>query len=71
MNIVRVLFNRRSTMILMLATLHLALAGTLSSFASRALLLAHFGVFLLWQPVFRADSKLSPAVIVAIAIAAH
>ncbi len=68
MNIVRVLFNRRSTMILMLATLHLALAGTLSSFASRALLLAHFGVFLLWQPVFRADSKLSPAVIVAIAI---
>ncbi len=65
---VRRLFNRRSTMILMLATLHLALTGALSSFASRALLLAHFGVFLLWQPVFRADSKLSPTVIITIAI---
>ena len=52
----------------MLATLHLALTGGLSSFASRALLVSHFGVFLLWQPVFRRDSKLSPAVIIAIAI---
>jgi signal transduction histidine kinase len=64
----RLLLNRRVTMLLMLATLHLALTGGLSSFASRALLISHFGVFLLWQPVFRRDSKLSPAVIIAIAI---
>ena len=68
MNTVRLLLNRRLTMLLMLATLHLALTGGLSSFASRALLVSHFGVFLLWQPVFRRDSKLSPAVIIAIAI---
>ncbi len=52
----------------MLATLHVALTAELSSFASRALLISHVGVFLLWQPVFRRDSKLSGAVIVAILI---
>jgi signal transduction histidine kinase len=68
MNIPKLLLNRRWTVLLMLATLHLALTGGLSSFASRALLVSHFGVFLLWQPVFRRDSKLSPAVVLAIAI---
>lgn len=68
MKLSRLLFNRRWTVLLMLATLHLALTGGLSSFASRALLVSHFGVFLLWQPVFRRDSKLSPAVILAIVI---
>ena len=68
MNIPKLLLNRRWTVLLMLATLHLALTGGLSSFASRALLVSHFGMFLLWQPLFRRDSKLSPAVIIAIAI---
>ena len=68
MNIGQYLLNRRATVLLMLGTLHLALAGGLSTTASRALLVSHFGVFLLWQPVFRRDSRLSPAVIVAIAV---
>jgi signal transduction histidine kinase len=68
MTIRQLLLDRRATVLLMLVTLHLALTGGLSDFASRALLVSHFGVFLLWQPVFRRDSKLSPAVIVAIMI---
>ena len=67
MNIPRLLLNRRWNVLLMLTTLHLALTGGLSSFASRALLVSHFGMFLLWQPVFRRDSKLSPTVVFAIA----
>ncbi len=52
----------------MLATLHLALTGGLSGFAERALLISHFGFFLLWQPVIRADQKLSPVVMIALAL---
>ena len=68
MNFQQVLSSRRITALLMLATLHVALTAELSSFASRAVLISHFGVFLLWQPIFRRDSKLSPAIIIAIAI---
>ena len=64
----RLLPDRRWTVILMLATLHLALTGGLSGFAERALLMSHFGFFLLWQPVIRADRNLSPVVLVALAL---
>ena len=64
----RLLLDRRWTVILMLATLHVALTGGLSGFAERALLVSHFGFFLLWQPVIRADQKLSPVVMVALAL---
>ena len=60
--------RRRWTVVLMLATLHVSLTGGLSGFGERALLMSHFGFFLLWQPVIRADVKLSPAVMIALAL---
>lgn len=39
----------------MLLTLHLALAWGIETWWARGLLLAHFGFFLMWQPVWRAD----------------
>jgi signal transduction histidine kinase len=47
--------------IAMLATLHLALVVGTQSIWSRPLLLAHLGLFLLWQPLWRGESKLSTA----------
>jgi len=44
----------------MLATLHLALLAGISSPWARPLLLAHLGLFLLWQPLWRGESKLRP-----------
>jgi signal transduction histidine kinase len=64
----RLLLDRRWTVILMLAMLHGALTGGLSGFAERALLMSHFGCFLLWQPVIRADRPLSPIVMIALAV---
>lgn len=64
----RVLLDRRWTVILMLLSLHVALTGGLSNFAARALLVSHFGFFLLWQPVVRADQKFRPAAIVLFAL---
>ena len=48
------------TLGLMLLALHLALLLELGSGASRALLLAHFGLFLLWQPVWQGAQQLVP-----------
>lgn len=48
------------TLGLMLAALHLALVLDLDGGASGALLLAHFGLFLLWQPVWQGSSSLQP-----------
>ena len=42
----------------MLLALHAALAWGIDSLVSRALLLAHFGVFLIWQPVWRGERSL-------------
>ncbi len=42
----------------MLLALHAALAWGIDSFFSRAMLLVHFGVFLIWQPVWRGERKL-------------
>jgi len=45
---------------LMLLTLHAALAWGVEAWWARGFLLAHFGFFLMWQPVWRADEALSP-----------
>lgn len=58
----RPLWARQSvTLGLMLLALHLALLLDLGSGASRALLLAHFGLFLLWQPVWQGAQQLVPS----------
>jgi signal transduction histidine kinase len=49
------------TTITMLITLHLALIAGPQSIWARPLLLAHLGLFLLWQPLWRGESKLAPA----------
>ncbi len=42
----------------MLLALHAALAWGIDSLFSRAMLLVHFGVFLIWQPVWRGERNL-------------
>ena len=42
----------------MLLALHAALAWGIDSLFSRAMLLAHFGLFLMWQPVWRGERSL-------------
>lgn len=46
---------------LMLIVLHMGLMVGVGSGPSRAFLLAHFGLFLLWQPVWQGTDKLVPA----------
>jgi signal transduction histidine kinase len=43
---------------LMLLALHATLAWGITDWWSRALLLAHFGLFLLWQPVWRGEADI-------------
>lgn len=42
----------------MLLALHAALAWGIETFFSRAMLLVHFGIFLIWQPVWRGERNL-------------
>jgi len=42
----------------MLLALHGALAWDISEWWARGLLLAHFGLFLIWQPVWRGERSL-------------
>lgn len=44
---------------MMLELLHLAIWIDFGSIASRSFMLSHLGLFLLWQPVWRGDEKLS------------
>jgi signal transduction histidine kinase len=55
---------------LMLLTLHAALAWDSTAWWARALLLAHLGFFLLWQPVWKADEALSPVSALGVALMA-
>lgn len=43
---------------LMLLSLHLAIAWDAGQWWARGLLLAHFGLFLLWQPVWRGERRI-------------
>ncbi|MBI2508881.1 MAG: hypothetical protein HYV99_02515 [Betaproteobacteria bacterium] len=45
---------------LMLLALHAALAWGINDLWPRAFLLAHFGLFLMWQPVWRGESNIEP-----------
>lgn len=51
---------RRWLVVSMLASLYLALLGQLSETLDRAVMVAHFGFFLLWQPYFSADRRINP-----------
>jgi signal transduction histidine kinase len=60
---------------LMLLSLHAALAWGIVEWWSRAFLLAHFGLFLIWQPLWRGERDIEPryavlVVIVGLALAA-
>lgn len=44
----------------MLLTLHGAISWGIENWWARGLLLAHFGMFLLWQPVWRGEHKVPP-----------
>lgn len=46
-------------LVMMLEALHLSIWFDFGSFFSRSLMLSHLGLFLLWQPVWRGDKKLS------------
>jgi signal transduction histidine kinase len=43
-----------------LCALHFALAWGIDDWPARALLLVHFGLFLMWQPVWRGERSLEP-----------
>ena len=45
----------------MLLTLHGAISWGIGEWWARGLLLAHFGVFLMWQPVWRGERRVPPA----------
>ena len=56
------LINRRfehQILALMLASLHLALWWDFGSALSRSLILAHLGLFLMWQPLWRREQRLN------------
>lgn len=46
--------------LVMLLTLHLALLGGVAELWAKSLLLTHIGLFLLWQPLWRGESRLTP-----------
>ena len=52
--------NPQWSLALMLVALHAALAWGIDGWQPRAFLLAHFGVFLLWQPVWRGEHVVAP-----------
>ena len=45
---------------LMLLTLHIAVVMDADPIISRAFLLAHYGLFLLWQPLVRSETRIEP-----------
>ena len=58
----RFLIDRRfehQILALMLASLHLALWWDFGSALSRSMILAHLGLFLMWQPLWRREQRLN------------
>jgi len=51
---------RRYLLLALLVLLHLAIVQGVSSPVARTLLVGHFGLFLLWQPIVRAERRLRP-----------
>jgi hypothetical protein len=61
----------RGLFLVMLVSLHLAAMRGAEDFWARGLMLAHFGLFILWQPFMRSEQRLTSsqvAAIVAIAL---
>jgi len=48
-------------LVAMLLTLHGAIGWGIENWWARGLLLAHFGIFLMWQPVWRGERQIPPA----------
>jgi signal transduction histidine kinase len=60
----------RVLFVLMLALLHLAAMRGPEDFWARGLMLAHFGLFIMWQPFMQAERRLTPSQALAIAAVA-
>ena len=56
-----VMANPQLSLGLMLLALHASLAWGIDDWWPRAFLLAHFGLFLLWQPVWRGEREVAPS----------
>src|SRR5574342_765808 len=56
----------RGVFIVMLALLHLAAMRGAEDFWTRGFMLAHFGLFIMWQPFMRGEQRLNPSHMVAI-----
>jgi len=54
----RLMTSRRWLLLTMLVLLHLAMMGGMEDPLSRPLLVAHVGVFLLWQPIWHAELRI-------------
>lgn len=52
-------FQLRLGSTLLLLTLHAAIVSEIHSPVARSLILAHMGLFLIWQPIWRGDQKLN------------
>ena len=50
--------HRRVLLVVMLALLHITLMQKITGFTGRTFLVAHFGVFLLWQPFVQAEARI-------------
>src|SRR6266478_9961105 len=57
----------RGLFLVMLVSLHLATMWGTEDFWARGLMLAHFGLFILWQPFMRGEHRLTSAQVAAIA----
>jgi hypothetical protein len=60
----------RWLLLAMLALLHGALLFGVESPWARSLLLAHMGLFLIWQPLWRGEREVGPGALAFIALAA-
>src|SRR5256885_10824672 len=57
----------RALFVVMLVSLHLAAMWGTEDYWARGLMLAHFGLFILWQPFMRSEHRLTSAQVAAIA----
>jgi signal transduction histidine kinase len=60
----------RALFLIMLLSLHFAAIWGVEDIWARGLMLAHFGVFILWQPFMRAERRLTPSQVAAVAAVA-
>lgn len=61
--------HRRFVLLALLVLLHVAVMQGVPSAIARTLLVGHFGLFLLWQPIVRAERRLRPLELALLAMA--